>query len=72
MTPGRMVRGPTLPGRNLPICYDNIDPRQNIWCIVTTSDPGHDALEPTHKVKFRCERINTWRDNLANNGRADV
>jgi hypothetical protein len=45
-----------------PWSYDNIDPRQNIWAIVTTSDPGHDQLDPSHKVRFRCERWNTWRD----------
>lgn len=45
-----------------PWSYDNIDPRQNIWAIVTTSDPGHDQFDPTHAVRFRCERWNTWRD----------
>jgi len=55
-----------------PWSYDNIDPRQNIWAIVTTSDPGHDQLDSTHAVRFRCERINTWRDNHGNNSRATV
>ena len=50
-----------------PWSYDNLDPRQNIWCIVTTSDPGHDQLNDSHKVRFRCERINTWRDAHNNN-----
>jgi len=50
-----------------PWSYDNIDPRQNLWCIVTTSDPGHDQLHDSHKVRFRCERINTWRDSHNNN-----
>lgn len=55
-----------------PWSYDNIDPRQNIWCIVTTSDPGHDQLDPKHAVRFRCERINTWRDSHSNNVRVEV
>lgn len=45
-----------------PWAYDNIDPRQNIWAIVTTSDPGHDQTNASHAVRFRCERVNTWRD----------
>lgn len=45
-----------------PWSYDNIDPRQNIWAIVTTSDPGHDQLSQNHKVLFKCHRVNTWRD----------
>ncbi|AXH73277.1 MAG: putative capsid protein [Cressdnaviricota sp.] len=45
-----------------PWSYDNIDPKQNIWAIVTCSDPGHDQLDPTHKVQFTCHRINEWRD----------
>lgn len=45
-----------------PWSYDNIDPRQNLWAIVTTSDPGHDQLDPSHAVRFRCERTNVWRD----------
>ena len=55
-----------------PWSYDNIDPRQNIWAIVTTSDMGHDQLHPSHAVRFRCERINKWRDSHANNSRADI
>jgi len=55
-----------------PWSYDNIAPRQNLWAIVTTSDPGHDQLAPEHKVRFRCERINTWRDLHANNVRAEA
>ena len=35
---------------------------QNIWAIVTTSDKGHDQLDPSHAVRFTCERINRWRD----------
>ena len=42
--------------------YDNISPDQNIWAIVTTSDPGHDQLDPSHAVRFLCERVNKWRD----------
>ena len=45
-----------------PWSYDNIDPRQNLWAIVTTSDPGHDLLAPNHRVFFTCQRTNTWRD----------
>jgi hypothetical protein len=30
--------------------------------IVTTSDPGHDYLDPSHAIRFRCERFNTWRE----------
>jgi len=45
-----------------PWSYDNIDPKQNIWAIVTTSDPGHDQLDASHKVQFTCHRINEWRD----------
>lgn len=47
-----------------PWSYDNIDPKQNIWVIVTTSDPGHDGFDPSHAVKFTCHKINTWRDVL--------
>lgn len=45
-----------------PWSYDNIDPKQNLWAIVTTSDPGHDQLTTHHKVLFKCHRINEWRD----------
>lgn len=45
-----------------PWSYDNIDPKQNLWAIVTTSDPGHDQLNSHHKIMFKCHRINTWRD----------
>ena len=31
-----------------PWSFDNIDPRQNIWAIVTTSDTGHDQFDSTH------------------------
>ena len=45
-----------------PWSYDNIDPKQNLWAIVTTSDPGHDQTNAAHRVLFTCHRINTWRD----------
>jgi hypothetical protein len=45
-----------------PWSYDNIDPKQNLWAIVTTSDPGHDQLNTHHKIMFKCHRINEWRD----------
>jgi hypothetical protein len=45
-----------------PYSYDNIDPKQNIWCIVTTSDTGHDQLAPEHAVRFSCMKTNVWRD----------
>jgi len=47
-----------------PWSYDNIDPKQNIWAIVTTSDPGHDGFDPSHAVRFTCHKINEWRDLL--------
>ena len=23
---------------------------------------GHDYLDPSHAIRFRCERFNTWRE----------
>ena len=49
--------------------FDNFRPDQNIWCVITTSDPYQNVIDsnimnPEHVVKVKCKRTNVWRDKL--------
>ena len=48
-----------------PYSFDNIDPRQNIWAIVSTSDVGgflDSTIDQHHRVTFTYSKSNVWRD----------
>merc|ERR1711924_65824 len=47
--------------------FDNLRPEQNVWCVITTSDPYTNVLDnhvmnPQHVVRVKCKRTNVWRD----------
>ena len=55
-------------GTTGPYSFDNFDPKQNLWAVVSTSDPttfadGTYATE--HQVRVSCQRYNVWRDTVS-------